>query len=315
MLPRTSYSSRQQQIWNLFTTHLGTKLISIAIAIVLWMIVLGSRNVEATKEIPLEVITPTDLVPANEIPDRIAFRLSGPKAFLRTVLDRKEEPIRVNLSGAKAGLVTYRFFSDNIRVPIGVKVLSINPTAVLIKLEAIKKRDVPVKIELRGSVPEGFRIAKMEVRPPHVRIRGAESRVDGLSELVTSPIDVSHLHQEFERDAPLDLARHGVQAEGALPKVFIDVEPVSANFRIKNVDVRVVSLAKYRVEEKTVSVLVRAEEKDLNDLKTFNHGKIYGVVDLTGKPKGKYQVPVKIVLPEGVGLVKVVPDKVNVTLY
>src|SRR3954468_16624660 len=114
---------------------MGTKLISVAIAVVLWMIVLGSRNVEATKEIPLEIITPSDIVPANEIPDRIAFRLSGPKAFLRTVLDRKEEPIRVNLSGAKPGLVTYRFFSDNIRVPIGVKVVSINPTAILIKLE------------------------------------------------------------------------------------------------------------------------------------------------------------------------------------
>src|SRR3954463_5722322 len=148
MAPRQTW---QEQIWLALTSNLGTKLISVAIAVVLWMIVLGSRNVEATKEIPLEVITPADIVPANEIPDRIAFRLSGPKAFLRSILDRREDPIRVNLSGAKPALVTYRFFSDNIRVPIGVKVLSINPTAILVKLENLKRRDVPVKVELRGN--------------------------------------------------------------------------------------------------------------------------------------------------------------------
>lgn len=302
----------QYQIWLAFTSNLGTKLISVAIAVVLWMIVLGSRNVEATKEIPLEIITPSDIVPANEIPDHIAFRLSGPKAFLRTVLDRKEEPIRVNLSGAKPGLVTYRFFSDNIRVPIGVKVLSINPTSVLIKLEYLKRREVPVKLELRGAMPDGFRIAKTEVRPEVIRIKGAESRVDSLSELVGTPIDVSNLHQSLDRELPLDLSRYNVQLDGPLPHVLVEVEPVSANYRIKNVDVRVLTQLKYKVEEKTVSVLVRADPKDL---KSLSRGKIYGVVDLSGKPKGKYTENVKVTLPDGVGLVKVVPEKVNVTLY
>jgi YbbR domain-containing protein len=304
--------SWQERIWQLFTANLGTKLISVAIAVVLWMIVLGSRNVEATKDIPLEVITPSDVVPANDIPDHISFRLSGPKAFLRTVLDRKEEPIRVNLAGAKPGLVTYRFFSDNIRVPIGVKVLTISPTSVLIKLEYLKKRDVPVKLELRGAMPDGFRIARTEVKPDTVRIKGAESRVDGLSELVTTPVDVSNLRQSLDREVPLDLSRYNVQLDGPLPHVLIEVEPVSANYRIKNVDVHVMTALNYKLEDKTVSVLVRADPKDL---KSLSHGRIYGVVDLSGKPKGKYTESVKIIVPDGVGLVKVIPEKVNVTLY
>src|ERR1700739_2979650 len=95
-----------ERLWSLVAANPGTKAISVMIAIVLWGIVLGSRNVEVTKEIPLEVITPADVVPANEIPDRIAFRLSGPSAFLRAIMDRRDEPFRVNLSGAKPGLVT-----------------------------------------------------------------------------------------------------------------------------------------------------------------------------------------------------------------
>src|SRR6185295_1704684 len=151
-------------------------------------------------EIPLEVITPADIVPSNEIPDRIAFRLSGPKAFLRSILDRREEPIRVNLSGAKPALVTYRFFTDNIRIPIDVKVLSINPTAILIKLEYLKRRDVPVRLEIRGNPPEGYRIVKADLKPEVVRIKGAESRVDGITEISTIPIDVSNLKESVERE-------------------------------------------------------------------------------------------------------------------
>lgn len=299
-------------IWNAFTQNIGTKLISIAVAVILWVVVLGSRNVEVTKDIPLEVITPTDVQPSNEIPDHISFRLSGPKAFLRAILDRREDPIRVNLSGSKPGLVTYRFFSDNIRVPIGVKVLSVNPTAILIKLESIKRRDVVVRPSLQGAPPEGFRILRAEIRPSTVKIRGAESRVDAVSEVTTMPFDVSAIRQTTEKEVALDLTRSDVQLEGPLPKIFLEMEALSANFRIKNVDIRVVSPYKVRLEDKTVTVLVRADAKNLRNL---DKDKVFAVADLSGKPKGHYVVPVKVTLPAELGLVKVVPDKVGVTLY
>jgi YbbR domain-containing protein len=301
-----------ERLWRMVIANFGTKVVSVVIAVVLWGIVLGSRNVEVTKEIPLEVITPSDIVPANEIPDRIAFRLSGPKAFLRSILDRREEPIRVNLSGAKPALVTYRFFSDNIRVPIGVKVLSINPTAILIKLEYLKRKDVPVRVELRGTPPEGFRVVKTEIRPEIVRIKGAESRVDSMTEIATTPIDVSNLKKNFDKEIPIDLTRFNVQLDSPLPHVYVEVEPISANFRIKNVDIQVLSSYKVRLEEKSVTVLVRASPQDLQSL---DRSQVFGVMDLSGKAKGKYSEPVKVTLPKNISLVRVVPDRINVVLY
>jgi YbbR domain-containing protein len=218
----------------------------------------------------------------------------------------------VNLAGAKPGLVTYRFFSDNIRVPIGVKVLSVNPTAILIKLEYVKRREVPVRPTLQGMPPDGYRIVKAEVRPPIVRIKGAESRVDAVNEVNTLPFDVSGMHQSVERDVGLDLQRQNVQLDGPLPKIDVEIQPVAPNFRIKNVDIRVLSSYKVRLDEKTVTVLVRAEAKSL---KTLDKDRVYAVIDLSGKPKGHYVEPVKVTLPEDVGLVKVIPDKVGITLY
>ena len=300
------------RVWAMVVSNIGTKVISLIIAIVLWFVVLGSRSMEVTKEISLEIITPADLVASNEIPEKIAFKLSGPKAFLRAILDRHEEPIRVNLSGAKPGLVTYRFFADNIRLPIGVKVLSVNPTAILIKLEAQKKRDVPVKVELRGAPPEGYRISKTEVKPATIRIRGPESRIESIAEVPTLPIDVSGLKHTAEYPAPLEINRQNIQLDGPIPVVRVFVEPVSANYRIKNVDIRVLSSYKFTLDEKTVSVLVRV---DPEDLKTLDRSQVYAVVDMKDRKKGKYKEAVQITLPKNVGLVKVIPEKVDVTLY
>jgi YbbR domain-containing protein len=288
------------------------KMISIFIAVLLWAIVLGSRSVEVTKEIPLEVITSNDIVVSNEVPEKISFRLFGPKAFLRSILDRREDPIRVNLLGSKPNLVTYRFFSDNVRLPIGVKVLAINPTAILIKLEYLKRREVPVRVDIRGNPPEGYRILRVEIKPETVRIKGPESKMEGLAQVATIPIDVSDLKQSGEKQAPLDLARYGVQIDGDLPKVSIEIAPITANFRIKNIDVRVSSFYKYRVEEKNISVFVRAAAADLQSL---DKTKVYGTVDLSRKPKGTYTERLRVVLPKNIELVRVVPEQVHVTLY
>jgi YbbR domain-containing protein len=299
-------------IWSLFSVNSGTKIVSVVIAIVLWIVVLGSRNVEVTKEIPLEVITPADVVPSNDIPDRIAFRLSGPKAFLRAILDRREEPIRVNLAGAKPGQVTYRFFSDNIRVPIGVKVLSINPTAILLTLEAVKHREVPVHPTLQGAPPDGYRISKAESRPPTVRIKGAESVINTITDVSTLPLDVSGMRNSAERDVSLDISRLKITLDSPPPKILVSVTPLTANFRIKNVDIRVLTSHKARLDEKTVTVLVRAESQSLKGL---DRKSVYAVVDLSGKPKGTYTENVKVTLPDDVGLVKVIPEQIRVTLY
>lgn len=300
------------RVWEGLAANAGLKLISVAIALLLWGIVLGSRNVEATKELPVEVITSPDVVPANDIPEKIAFKLSGPKAFLRAVLDRREEPIRVNLTGAKPGLVTYRFFSDNIRVPIGVKVLSINPTAILVKLEYLRRKDVPVRLELRGQPPEGYRVVSAEIKPELVRIKGAETRVDAISEVSTLPLDLANLRQDVTKEMQLDLTRYGVHLDGEAPQAEVRIEAIAANFRVKNVDIRVLSSYKSRVEEKSVTVLVRASPLEMRQL---DRSRVYAIVDLGDQPRGKYTESVKVSLPENVGLVRVIPEKVHVTLY
>lgn len=296
-----------------YTTNLSLKLVSLVIAVVLWFVVLGSRNVEVTKEVPVEIITPADLVVANEVPDKVAFRLSGPKAFLRNIVNRKEDPIRVNLSTAKAGLVTYRFFSDNIQIPIGVKVLSINPTAIIVKLEYVKRKEVPVKLLTRGEVPEGYRLTRLELGRNSVKLRGAETRVDQVIEAPTVPIDLSQLRESGEREVAIDLSKMpGILLDGDLPKLQFEVVQSTANFKIRNADVKVITNRRFNVEPKQVTIFVRCSPEEL---KSLDRSKVYGVVDLRTKGPGVYEPVLSAKLPSNIKLINVLPSKVKVTLY
>ncbi|MBI3555215.1 MAG: hypothetical protein HY074_02985 [Deltaproteobacteria bacterium] len=300
-------------MWAKYMANLSLKIVSVIIAVVLWFVVLGSRNVEVSKDVPVEIITPADLVVANEVPDKVTFRLSGPKAFLRNILNRREDPIRVNLSTAKAGLVTYRFFSDNIQIPIGVKVLSINPTAIIVKLEYVKRKEVPVKLLTKGEVPAGYRITRLELIRPTVKLRGAESRIDQVAEAPTVPVDLAQIRDSGEREIAVDLGRlPGILLDDDLPKIHFDVTQSTANFRIRNVDVKVLTNRKYNIEPKEVAIYVRCSPEEL---KALAPSKVYAVADLRNKGAGNYDSQVTVQLPSNIKLINVLPTKVKVTLH
>jgi YbbR domain-containing protein len=292
-------------------SNLGAKIIALVIAVVLWGVVLGSRKDEVVKEVPLEIMTSPNIVVGNEVPAKVAFRLSGPKAFLRAILDRPEEPIKVSLVGAKPGMVTYRLFSDNIRLPIGVKVQSINPTAILIKLEGVRSREIRVKVETRGVPADGFHVVKTEVLPPMVLLKGADSKIDGVNEVQTVPIDITGARTTLEREVNLDVAQLNLQVDGKNPRVRVVVEARSANFKIKNVDVRVLTSLKYKVTPKQIGVHVRAGAAEL---KLLDRSEVYGLLDLRDKPKGIYTLAPKVIVPPEVAVVKTVPEMVSVEL-
>lgn len=296
------------------TSNASLKALSILIATVLWFVVLGSRNVEIAKEVPIEIVPPADLIVANEVPDKVSFRLAGPKAFLRNVLNRKEDAIRVNLTSAKAGLITYRFFTDNIQVPLGVKVLSINPTAIVVKLEANRKKEVPVRLVLRGEASPGYKINNIELLKNTIRIRGPESRVEQISELATVPLDISTLQDAGEKDIPIDLGKvPGIQIDGEIPRVRYTVAQTFGTYKIRNADVKVLTNRRFEVEPKEVTILVRASAEDL---KMLTASRTYVTVDLRNKGPGQYpNQPLSTHLPSTAKLIRVVPNKVKVTLY
>jgi YbbR domain-containing protein len=249
-----------------FLKNTGLKVISVIVSIVLWIIVLGSRSVEVVKEIPLVIQTSEDMTVSSDLPDKIQFKLSGPKAFLRTLLDRKEEPITLNLMQNKAGLVNQRFYADQIKLPLGVKVLAVNPSLLSVKLETVRTKEVIPKVQLQNSLPEGYQLVSSEITPKKIKVRGPESRMNDLKEVFFQPITLSELHESVT--LPLVFAPSETQLSivGSQPQITLEIYAIEANYRLRNIEIQVKTTGRYKLDTKTITLYVRKEQNAPSNL-------------------------------------------------
>jgi YbbR domain-containing protein len=294
-----------------FFQNFAWKLLSLFVAFGIWFIVMSSNSIEITKEVSLDLDVPPGLVISNDVPDHVSFRLSGSKFFLRTLVNSLDS-IRVDLTKAKAGPTYYRIEKDSLHLPIGVKILSISPSTINPVLEPIDRRSVPVEIVKKNQVPNGYRLVKMQAMPKNVRIRGPKNVVEKISEIRSQAIDLADIPANLKWEIPLSTGFPNVTFdEEADPKILIEVEPTGSNFRVAGVPVRVNSSRSYTIKPEKVSLYVNCPP---NLIKTLSPEKVRAYVEVAETKSGVYVRDVKVELPHGVKLVRVVPERVQVQI-
>jgi YbbR domain-containing protein len=205
--------------------HVGTLLLSFAIASVLWVMAHGTSSIEKGVDVPVVFSgIPDDLVITDQTADVVNIRVRGSRAALRNVgSDEQEYP--VDVSGAKPGLLVHEVEAALIDVPGGVDVTSRSPAIIEVEFERRGRKAVRVRADLEGEPAEGFEIAAVEVDPPRVWLTGARSDVLRLSEVVTETIDVSGLAAPVEREVKLSLGSDHVWME--------ENEPVTVRLQLE----------------------------------------------------------------------------------
>jgi YbbR domain-containing protein len=298
-------------IWNLLRYQFGLKVMSFMVAATLWVVVFGSRTIEVTKEIPFEAVVGEDQILVDPIPEKIVFRLAGPKAFLRSVTNRIDDPIRANVKDLKAGVFTHRIFSDAIKLPLGVKVLSINPNVVQMRVEESKKKPVAVKVSTIGDPPEGFKVLKSEILPGMIRIKGPKNRVQMITALSTIPVDLSLLKETTVIPLSFDFKSMGIDPDSVLPEMNIEIQGRGPAFKVKHVPLKVKSTGKATLDDEEVTVIVRT---DPGESVKVDGDEVSALVDVRDMPSGEYEKLIRVQLPEKVHLVKVIPSSTRVVV-
>jgi YbbR domain-containing protein len=180
--------------------HVGTLLLSFAIASVLWIMAHGTSSIERGVDIPVVFSgIPENLVITDQTADVVNIRVLGSRAALRNV-GPSEQEYRIDVSGAKPGLLVHEVEAALIEVPGGVAITSRSPAVIEVQFERRGRKAVRVRADLEGEPAEGFEITSVEVDPPRVWLTGARSDVLRLSEVVTETIDVSGFAAPVERE-------------------------------------------------------------------------------------------------------------------
>jgi YbbR domain-containing protein len=171
--------------------HIGLKLMSLVIAILMWYGVAREPVAEISTRVPIEFTRPpkgldytSDVVPQAQI------RLRGPARVLR---DLSPENVRavIDLRGAVAGEHTYELTSDQIRVPRDVEVMQVTPSRLRLVFDQRETRQIAVRPRFIGKLPPGYHIVSVITDPATLTINGPAHHVDAIENALTDTVDVS----------------------------------------------------------------------------------------------------------------------------
>jgi YbbR domain-containing protein len=174
----------------LLTRNAGWKLLSLLIAVVLWLVVEREPELATSLSAPVEFRNmPTDLDIVGNLPDRVRLEVRGSSGRLSRD-NLANVAVAFDLAGAQAGERTYTIRSYNVDLPGGVTFYRAVPSQITLRFDRLQRREVPI-LPAYSNTPDGYRLRSITVTPPDVELLGPGERVNAINQVKTDPIDLN----------------------------------------------------------------------------------------------------------------------------
>ncbi|MBI5328083.1 MAG: hypothetical protein HZB80_07320 [Deltaproteobacteria bacterium] len=172
------------------------KIIAVVFAIALWFLVVGEKRTEVGFLIPIEFRNmPKDMIIVGEAVREVEIRLLASKKVLAN-LSPAQLSASIDLSTVKQGLNNRRIIHTDIKTPKGVEIIKVNPSSILVHVESIVSRLVPVKVKISGSSASGFSVKGISVEPDAVVLFGTQVQLRDINEIYTEPMDITGIRTD-----------------------------------------------------------------------------------------------------------------------
>lgn len=293
------------------------KLISVFLALFLWIYVLNSEKVKFEKTVALEYILPVDMMFAQKPPQEVIFMIEGPRAFVRTVAEREDRlVIDLNRANARRQL---NFNVDinpaGLNLPFGMVVERVLPRKLDIKLEKKASKIVPLKMQFAGQLPEKLSLQNTSLVPSEVEVYGPRSLITKLKELPVRPVDLENLAGVDQIPVEIQIPDERLSVTGGFDiKFHYQLKAASSNLTLKEVPIRFLS-----EKRKITSAVKMADVKLLVPEKVLkNRSNVSSTVqvwaDIPADARGRITVPLKVVLPPTIHLLEISPKTIIVNI-
>lgn len=175
------------------------KLFSLAFAIILWLQVVARGTTEVNFVVPLELrdIPPNTMV-VGDVPGYVDVRLQGQEGMIKRLAVRDISAF-ISLTGASPGDVYFPLTADNVTAPGSIRIVSITPSGVNLRLEKVVRKALAIRPRLTGRPAPGLRLAKVEVVPLSVNAAGPESSLRRINSVYTEDIELDGAKGSFDR--------------------------------------------------------------------------------------------------------------------
>jgi YbbR domain-containing protein len=123
-----------------FTENFSYKLIAFVVALVLWLSMIGSKDSVLAKDYQLQVLLPPNAELAHPVPNYVRVEVVGPRVALKK-LGQMSSMYTVDLSGASMGQMTVRLTPEGVNLPLGTRVVSVEPKEFIAVIQPVLKSD------------------------------------------------------------------------------------------------------------------------------------------------------------------------------
>ena len=205
------------------------KLIALAITLALWLGVTG-LSTPTTQRLTSVKFTPlysNNIEVTNSPIQEVDLVVTGDKRRLAQI-NKDALTVSMDISDVLPGDRVLNLTPETVTVspplPTGVK-YEIQPSRIAIRIEAVEEKEIAVKAETYGDVPEGYEIYSETISPTKIKVRGPASFVRTLTSVSTERIDLSNRTDDFTvKQIPVSIAN---------PKAsVIETTVVDVEFRI-----------------------------------------------------------------------------------
>ena len=295
--------------------HLGLKLLSVGLGVLLWMTVSGEETVERGLRVPLELQQfPAGLELGGEVPTTVDVRVRGASGTLSRV-SAGEVVAVLDLRSARSGRRLFPLTPEQVRVPFGVEVVQVMPSAIAMAFEASASRQVPVVPAVDGRPAPGYMVGQMTAEPSTVEVVGPESAVKRASEAMTEPVSVAGARDKVRESVTVGVLDPALRLKNPRPAtVTVQIVPAPLERTLRNRPVHLRTLANNLVAEATpaiVDVTIRGSREALSRVESDD---VVAYIDLAGLGAGEYTLTAHADASQDAGVVRIEPSSVRVRI-
>ena len=293
--------------------NMGLRLISIGLAIGLWIFVnAGQHGALESVQVPISYRDlPPGFIITSPHPEFVRIQVSGPRTLL-SLIDPARLTLRLDLTGVGIGQASFKIGPEAFPVPRQTSVTSILPSQIVLEIDRNITREVPVHLVTMGIPGEGYKVASTDVTPPQVLIRGPSREVSRVERVETEALSVAGLTSDLSSPISLMTPSSSIRLAADYVTARVTLGPIIVQRQYHDLEVAVRdSEFKFRIDPHRVTLELRGPSLTLAklDLK----GTVY--VEAGGLGPGSYILPAQVNLPDDVGLVQTAPARVRIRLY
>jgi YbbR domain-containing protein len=290
--------------------------ISILLAFFVWIYVQSTAETTAVVKSKVHYTLPQAFAFLSMPVKEVSYTLTGPRAVIRGI-EKNPAIIKINLSshyklkdGKKSNNYEYNVQNLDLNIPLGIKVGSTIPSVIKVELDELQSKRVPIKLQKIGAIAIDHQMVSQKLTPDTAVLSGAKSLLINVKELLTEVVDFKQLKEPGAKTIRIINNDKRLSLGSEVTTFSYDVKTTRSNMILKDIPIKF--LTQHSVENsdtRVANLMVLAE--NIGDFK-LRKEKIKIVAEIDDSRLGLQTVKLRAELPDGLHLLKVIPETIDV---